>query len=128
MRWRVSVTFIAVLFLWGGCKSAEKKTERPEPKRKISVRVQPQRPSEERPTVRPVDAVNGRILAVREPLRFVIADFAGGKMPRPDQRLYVYRLDQRVAEIKITGPYLGTTVAGDVISGNPMDGDLVRQE
>ena len=47
-------------------------------------------------------------------------------MPQLDQVLHVYRLDQKVAEVKISGPYLGTTVAADVIAGEASEGDLVR--
>lgn len=79
-----------------------------------------------KPTIRPADTLTGRIIAVREPLRFVIVDFASSKMPKIEQRLNVYRLDQKVAELKISGPYLGTTVAADVTAGQAAPGDLVR--
>jgi hypothetical protein len=49
-------------------------------------------------------------------------------MPQLDQQLNVYRLDQKVAELKISGPYLGTTVAADVTAGEAMLGDLVRDK
>jgi hypothetical protein len=76
--------------------------------------------------VRPADAVVGRVIAVRDQLRFVIIDFTGSRMPRLEQRLSVYRLDQKVAEVKISGPYLGTTVAADITAGDALPGDLVR--
>ena len=79
-----------------------------------------------KPAMRPVNVVSGRIIAVREPLRFVIVDFPNSRMPQLDQRLNVYRLDQKVAEVKISGPYLGTTVAADVTAGQAAEGDLVR--
>jgi hypothetical protein len=79
-----------------------------------------------KPSVRPADTLNGRIIAVKEPLRFVIVDFSNSRMPRIDQRLNVYRLDQKVAEVKISGPYLDTTVAADIIAGQAYEGDLVR--
>lgn len=79
-----------------------------------------------RPTVRPVDAVRGRVNSVRDDLRFVIVDFAGSKLPRLDQTLTVYRLDQKVAELKVSGPYRGTTVAADITAGDARPGDLVR--
>jgi hypothetical protein len=79
-----------------------------------------------KPTARPVNALTGRIVGVREPLRFVIVDFTNSRMPQLDQRLNVYRLDQKVAELKISGPYLGTTVAADITAGQVLEGDLVR--
>jgi hypothetical protein len=79
-----------------------------------------------KPAVRPADILSGRVIAVREPLRFVIVDFANNKLPKMDQRLNVYRLDQKVAEIKVSGPFLGSTVAADITVGQALQGDLVR--
>jgi hypothetical protein len=76
--------------------------------------------------VRPVEAVRGRVVSVRDDLRFTIVDFLGGKMPVLDQQLIVYRLDQKVAEIKVSGPYRGTTVAADITAGEVKPGDLAR--
>ena len=79
-----------------------------------------------RPSVRPVEALNGRVIAVRDSLRFVIVDFPNSRMPQLEQRLSVYRLDQKVAEVKVSGPYFGTTVAADITAGQASEGDLVR--
>jgi hypothetical protein len=79
-----------------------------------------------KPAVRPVNLLNGRIVGSRNALRFVIIDFQNSRMPQLDQVMHVYRLDQKVAEVKISGPYLGTTVAADVIAGEAAEGDLVR--
>ncbi|HEV8544121.1 MAG TPA: hypothetical protein VGR78_17150 [Verrucomicrobiae bacterium] len=131
MRCFVVIVLAAALLV--GCKSAEKKKETP-PKKTTSARVLTNTapaapaPSPGRPSVRPIDALSGRIIAVREPLRFVIVDFPNRRMPKPEQRLSVYRLDQKVAEIKISGPYLNTTVAADVTAGEAREGDLVKEE
>lgn len=122
--------FIVALMLvsLAACKSPETKTATP-PKKTVMVQTNiNSRPTEQRPTVRPVDAVTGRIIAVRPQLRFVVIDFPNQKLPKLDQRLYVYRLDQKVAEIKVSGPYLGTTVAADVTAGDAREGDLVREQ
>lgn len=119
---------LALVLLVAGCKSANKKedaAEAPAP-RKATATTAPN-PSE-RPAVRPVQAVSGRIVAVRDTLRFVVIDFASGKMPKLEQRLSVYRLDQKVAEVKVSGPYLGTTVAADITAGEVREGDLVREQ
>jgi hypothetical protein len=78
------------------------------------------------PAIRPANVISGRIVGVQERLRFVIVDFTNSRLPMLDQQLSVYRLDQKVAELKISGPYLGTTVAADVIAGHALEGDLVR--
>ena len=94
--------------------------------RTVSAKNIPSADDANNPAVRAVNVVAGRVIAVRAPLRFVIIDFAGGRMPQLDQRLYIYRLDQKVAEVKVSGPYLGTTVAADITAGDALEGDLVR--
>lgn len=78
------------------------------------------------PVARPANLISGRVAGVRDNLRFVIVDFANSRMPQLDQRLHVYRLDQKVAELKVSGPYLGTTVAADITAGDAQVNDLVR--
>ena len=124
--------FISVLIacVLSGCKAASKKPQAEARSKTVSARVMDAPQSSQKssgPSVRPVDAVTGRVIAVREPLRFVIIDFPAQKLPKLDQRLAVYRLDQKVAEIKISGPYLGTTVAADITAGDVREGDLVRE-
>ena len=80
-----------------------------------------------KPAIRPANVVSGRVVGVRDALRFVVVDFAYGRMPQLDQRLNVYRMDQKVAEVKISGPYRGTTVAADITLGDAMVGDQVRE-
>lgn len=104
-----------------GCRSA-----RPEGSPTPSNRTVEATLVTNRPSVRPVEALNGRVIAVRESLRFVIVDFPNSRMPQLEQRLNVYRLDQKVAEVKISGPYFGTTVAADITAGQASEGDLVR--
>jgi hypothetical protein len=114
---------VAGTLVIAGCRS---------PKEPKSVQVKSRRPVvkaevvEPKTSVRPVEAVRGRVNSVREDLRFVIVDFAGGKLPLIDQQLLVYRLDQKVAELKVSGPYRGTTAAADITAGDPKPGDLVR--
>jgi hypothetical protein len=111
---------IVALLLVTGCRGPSKINKtKPTPVAKAEIVSQ-------KPSVRPVDAVRGRVVTVQENLRFLIADFAGAKMPRLDQLLSVYRLDQKVAEIKVSGPYRGTTVAADIVAGDARLGDLVR--
>jgi hypothetical protein len=121
--WKSAPILIAGLILCG-CKSGPKKedADAARPGRTVTASTG------ERPSVRPVQTVSGRILAVRDNLRFVILDFGPGKMPRLEQRLWAYRLDQKVAELKVSGPFLGTTVAADIIAGEAREGDLVREQ
>ena len=124
-------TFISAFALAAAaCKSPQPDDQPAAPNQKRVVAQVIDRPKEgaDKPQARPANILNGRIVGVRESLRFVVVDFAGGRMPQLDQRLNVYRLDQKVAEVKISGPYLGTTVPADVTAGDAMLGDLVRDK
>jgi hypothetical protein len=72
--------------------------------------------------------VHGRIASVNPNLRFVVMEFPVWRMPAHDQRLYVYRGQQKVGEVKVTGPAIDTTIAGDLVAGEAMPGDQVRQD
>ena len=61
-------------------------------------------------------------------LRFVVIDFTNSRRPELDQRLGVYRVGQKVAEIKVSGPFRNTTVAADLVAGEARYGDEVKAE
>jgi hypothetical protein len=127
MRRYTTVVVCAGALILTGCKSSSKqRNAEPGTQRTVSATTFPG--PGERPSARPVQAVTGRIIAVREALRFVVVDFGAGKMPKLEQKLWAYRLDQKVAELKVSGPYLGTTVAADVVAGEAREGDLVREQ
>ena len=122
---------IALALLIFGCTSAEPQFKaavgNSKAPRKASATVANQPASStNKAAMRAADTLSGRVIAVREPLRFVIIDFTSSRLPQLDQRLSVYRLDQKVAELKVSGPYLGSTVAADVTAGQALEGDLVR--
>jgi tetratricopeptide (TPR) repeat protein len=74
------------------------------------------------------DHVRGKVASVNANLRFVVMDFPLRKMPALDQRLNVYRNAQKVGEVKVTGPALDTTIAGDITAGEAQLGDEVRED
>ena len=49
-------------------------------------------------------------------------------MPALEQRLSVYRDGQKVGEVKVTGPVLDTTIAGDIVAGEAQVGDQVSED
>ena len=129
MRFLPAILGSFVLLALIACKSGNA------PKQPTSTTITPRNrtmsatsiPATNKPAIRPANVVSGRIVGVRDALRFVVVDFANGRMPQLDQRLNVYRLDQKVAEVKISGPYRGTTVAADLTVGEAMVGDQVRE-
>lgn len=81
------------------------------------------------PTVIPVvDAPIGQVASVHQALRFVILDFPLHPMPLVDQRLFIYRNNQKVGIVKVTGPAHGRTIAADLIEGEASPDDQVRPD
>jgi hypothetical protein len=124
MSYPSTILSLAILFSAAACKTSETAgTGSVKQNRTITATTFP---STNKPVARAVNVVTGRIVGVRDPLRFVVIDFTNSRMPQLDQQLSVYRLDQKVAELKVSGPYLGTTVAADITAGEVLEGDLVR--
>jgi hypothetical protein len=125
----LGLMMMALAFLgWAGCKSSPKETQSNGGTKKTAAQTNEVATPGGKSVVRIVNALNGRIISVKDELRFVIVDFPNQKLPRLEQKLSVYRADQKVAEIKVSGPYRGTTVAADITAGNVSYGDLVRDE
>ena len=124
MRFPLHFILLAGLIL-GGCKSVQEQDQPAVTAEKTPSGAEASKP-EEKPVVRPVDRIVGRVLAINNPLRFVIADFPTGRLPALDQNLSIYREDLKVAEVRVSGPYRGTTVAADITAGEVRAGDQVR--
>ncbi len=81
------------------------------------------------PTIIPVvNAPIGQVTSVNEALRFVILDFPLHPMPQVDRRLFIYRDQQKVGVVKVTGPSHGRSIAADLLQGEAQSGDQVRPE
>lgn len=85
--------------------------------------------SSNNPTIIPVvNAPIGQVASVHDALRFVILDFPLHPMPQVDRRLFIYRGQQKVGVVKVTGPSHGRTIAADLIEGEADSGDQVRPD
>lgn len=80
------------------------------------------------PAIRPLDGSVGRVSRVHAVLQFVVVDYRLNTPPRPEQRLAVYRDGVRVGELKAGYFQRETTIAADIVSGEPREGDEVRPE
>jgi hypothetical protein len=118
----VSVFWLALAGCAGGPAAA-----RPDP-----ARANAAEPADPTPGNRPVprldEQVQGRVVFVNPALRFVVMDFPLRRVPLIDQRLNVYQGSQKVGEVKVTGPVIDTTVAGDLAAGEARVGDEVRED
>lgn len=74
------------------------------------------------------ERVQGKVIVANPSLRFVVMDFPLRRRPALEQRLNVYREGQKVGEVKVSGPAIDTTIAGDVMVGEARVGDEVRED
>lgn len=122
-----SISILLACAVLAGCasnkpKEAKAAPAKPLPQRKATAVVA------EPPPKNRVLPFTGRIASVNEKLRFVIIDFTSSRRPDLEQRLNVYRVGQKVAEIKVSGPYRNLTVAADILAGDVKYGDEVKAE
>jgi hypothetical protein len=114
------------ILLLVACAAKPAQTELPPvPKRRITATVLTNTPPPPRARVMPL---TGRIASVNDRLRFVIIDFTNSRRPELDERLGIYRVGEKVAEVKVSGPYRNTTVAADIVAGEVKYGDEVKTE
>lgn len=70
---------------------------------------------------------SGRVHSVNTGLRFVVIDYTLGGMPAMGSLLFVYRNNERVGQIKLSGPEpRNGFVTGDVVEGFIQPDDEVR--
>jgi hypothetical protein len=77
--------------------------------------------------VTPDTALTGKVKSANLNARFVILSFPIGQMPRVGQPLLVYRQGLQVGEVRITGPQMDCNIAADLVAGEAMVGDEVRE-
>ena len=79
-------------------------------------------------TVTPEEGLHGRVASVNAGLRFVVLTFPIGAVPPIDDHLNVYRNGNKVAELKVTGPQRDDNTVADIVSGDAVAGDEVREK
>lgn len=129
MRIVVSLVALLVVMTCAGCLFGRKHAKQPQP-----AVVAVSHPTTNAPitadtfTVTPEEGLHGRIASVNTNLRFVVLTFPIGQMPPIDDHLNVYRNGFKVAELKITGPQREDNTVADIVSGDPITGDEVREK
>jgi hypothetical protein len=131
--WVVTLTAL-VLIILSGCKSQEAPSNDPSrmvpstakggglgPEARVaSATTNPASPS----TV--VLPASGRVHTVNAGLRFVVIDYTLGGIPPLQSILDVFRGNERVGQVRLTGPERNGFVAADVTDGFIQVGDEVR--
>lgn len=114
---RLAAALVLGLLLASGCRTAPAAPDSRDPQ-----------PAAATPRIRPLGGGQGTVVQVQPALRFVVVDFSLNTLPAPDQVLKVYRNGQVVAEVKAGRIGRDTNLAADIVSGEPMTGDIVRPE
>lgn len=78
------------------------------------------------PILTPSTEKIGKVAMVNGSAGFVVLNFPIGEVAGRGQKLDVYRNEQKVGELKVTGPQRENTTAADIVSGDPLVDDEVR--
>lgn len=70
----------------------------------------------------------GRVVRVNKELRFVVLSFPIGQTPAQGTRMNVFRRNEIVGEVRVTGQQRENNAVADVVLGDALDGDEVRQK
>jgi ABC-type Fe3+-hydroxamate transport system substrate-binding protein len=72
--------------------------------------------------------LDGIVIKLEPAARFVVLSFPPDQMPAIDQRLTLYRLGAKVAEVKVSGPQRDNNIVADIVTGTPEEGDEARTQ
>jgi hypothetical protein len=74
--------------------------------------------------MKPDSRLRGRIKSVNQQGQYVIIDFGLGTIPPMQTKMNVYRGSEVVGVLNLTGPSRQSIVAGDILSGEALAGDI----
>jgi hypothetical protein len=78
--------------------------------------------------VTPETGLVGKVASYNDAGRFVVVNFSGGRLPAVEQRLFVYRQDLKVGELKVDKWQMAENVVADLLAGEARPGDEVRDQ
>ena len=76
--------------------------------------------------VTPDNSLAGKVVSYNSTGRFIVLNFPSRQMPNTGQRLFLYRIGLKVAEVKVTGPQNDDNTVADLVSGDAKIGDEAR--
>lgn len=112
---RLTIGLICLMMLAGCAHSKSRLPDKPIPTPTAPVLT---------PDLRPV----GRIQAVNEKGRFVIISFPLTNVPESGRVLNIYRGGLKIGVVKITGPQREGNTVADILFGEALVGDEVRED
>jgi len=78
--------------------------------------------------VTPDNSIAAKVVSYNAAGRFVVLGFPVGRMPNMDQSLFLYRNGMKVGEVKVTGPQRDNNIVADLVTGEALVGDEVRDQ
>ena len=78
--------------------------------------------------ITPDTTLIGKVSFVNTNKRFVVLTFPIGRMPAANQRLSVYRNGLKTGEVNVSGPQNNDNIVADIIAGDAVVGDEVRDK
>ena len=73
----------------------------------------------------PIVAITGRVVMSNPKAQFVILSLGPGIFPPKGTRLFVYRKEAKVAELRISGSQWDDKTVADILKGDPQVNDQV---
>jgi hypothetical protein len=108
-----------------------KRKPKPQPKEakveSTPAPVEP-KPASQKLIVTPENGLVGKVEMVNQNARYVVLSFPIGHLPAMEQRLNVYRSGLKVGEVKVSGPQIEDNVVADIVEGDSVPGDEVRDK
>ena len=116
---RKSIGILCCALLFAGCAGHQPASPKPDKTK----------PASTKPVVTPDFRVAGKVARVNMDGRFVILSFPPGDLPKPDERLNIYRKGLKVAEVKMDSKWQDNynNAAADILEGEVQVGDEARQ-
>ena len=68
----------------------------------------------------------GKVVRTNEKLNFVVLDFGFKRLPRAGQQLGIYRLGEKIGQVRVSGPAWDTYTVADIVEGEIWVGDEAR--
>lgn len=118
MKLRVLVSLLVAGSLVSGCIFHKKKT----PKTPAPV------PPASSLIITPDASLAAKVIRYNPAGRFVVLSFPVGQMPAVGQTLFLYRGGLKTGEVKISGPQDNNNIVADVVTGDALVGDEVRDQ
>ena len=68
----------------------------------------------------------GKVVRTNLKLNFVVLDFGFKRLPQAGQKLGIYRLGEKIGQVRVSGPFWETYTVADIVDGEIWVGDEAK--